>query len=555
MLNRPAPLAELDAPQLDALARGCALLGSGGGGDPALALAAATHAVSEHGPVPVVALDALPDDAVVLPCGQTGSMFVASERLWSGDEGRVLREAIERRRGVRVAALMPFQIGGANGLLPVVWAARLGLPLADADGMGRTFAALHQQAMHLAGVPAAPVAVTDGRETTVLVEAATDIAAGRLAGAVAGAMGGVAATALYAMTALQARDAAVSGSLSRAHAVGGTPHDELPQLIEGRVIEIEQRPDGTSATVRRGRRRMRLESRGEYLLALEDGAVAAAVPDIISVLSAETGEPIARRGAAPWGGSRRSSRFRLPTCGARPVASRWSARARSGTTSSTHRSVAETRLGLDVGPTRTIAVVLDSGDRVIARAEAPGPSAALAALAGHSPRFVVIDAGSVLADALARGRLARVAVVRIGAPLTLAVPPLATWPAALRAAVAAGTTVVAGGAEYDGTVTALDEDAIARFLERVRPAAVAIAGVFASIAPEQELAATDVARRTLGRDIPVAVSHEIGTLGLLERENATVLNAALTGAFDELGAPRAAPSRRRRRTRPAATGR
>ena len=74
----------------------------------------------------------------------------------------------------------------------------------------------------------------------------------------------------------------------------------------------------------------------------------------------------------------------------------------------------------------------------------------------------------------------------------------------------------------------------ARFLERVRPAAVAIAGVFASIAPEQELAATDVARRTLGRDIPVAVSHEIGTLGLLERENATVLNAALTGAFDEL---------------------
>ena len=59
------------------------------------------------------------------------------------------------------------------------------------------------------------------------------------------------------------------------------------------MIEIEQRSDGTSATVRRGRRRMRLESRGEYLLALEDGAVAAAVPDIISVLSAETGEPIA----------------------------------------------------------------------------------------------------------------------------------------------------------------------------------------------------------------------------------------------------------------------
>jgi N-methylhydantoinase A/oxoprolinase/acetone carboxylase beta subunit len=56
------------------------------------------------------------------------------------------------------------------------------------------------------------------------------------------------------------------------------------------------------------------------------------------------------------------------------------------------------------------------------------------------------------------------------------------------------------------------------------------------MAPEHELAAADVARRELGGDVRVSLSHEIGSLGLLERENATVLNAALVGVAGELAA-------------------
>jgi DUF917 family protein len=298
-LDPTAPLEQLDEPRLEALARGCALLGSGGGGDTALALAAARHAVREHGPVRVVGLDALPDEALVMPCGQVGSVAFAAERLWSGDEGRALREVIQRRRGEPVAALMPFQIGGANGLLPVLWAARLGLPLADADGMGRTFGALYQQAMHLAGLPAAPVALVDGRGSCVVVEAADDLAGDRLASAIAGGMGGLAAIALYTMTAAQARAAAVTGSLTRAYALGARRANGLARLIEGRVTDVERRPGGASATVRDGARRLRIELREEYLLALDDGALVAAVPDIISVLSAETGEPIAADALRP----------------------------------------------------------------------------------------------------------------------------------------------------------------------------------------------------------------------------------------------------------------
>jgi hypothetical protein len=195
-----------------------------------------------------------------------------------------------------------------------------------------------------------------------------------------------------------------------------------------------------------------------------------------------------------------------------------------------------------VGPTWAVAVILDAAGRVQARAIAADLPTALAELSGPAPELVVVDAGELALDALQRGDVARVAVVRIGAPLTLAVPPLVTWPPALRDAVSAGTAVVAGGIEHDGTAARLDEDAIARFLERARPESVAVTGLFAPIAPEQELAAAEVARRTLGRAIPVTLSHEIGTLGLLERENATVLNAALTGVFDDLAATLSAHS-------------
>jgi N-methylhydantoinase A/oxoprolinase/acetone carboxylase beta subunit len=151
----------------------------------------------------------------------------------------------------------------------------------------------------------------------------------------------------------------------------------------------------------------------------------------------------------------------------------------------------------------------------------------------------MVGTGHVLEDVAALQSVRRVAVVRIGGPLTTSVPPLATWPPALRAAVSAGEIVVAGGAEYDGRATvALDEDAIARFLAGMgnRAEAVAISGVFAPVSPAHELAAAAIARRELSPFVHVSLSHEIGSIGLLERENATVLNAALGGAAEQLAA-------------------
>src|SRR4051794_15656419 len=85
----------LDDRTLRDLARGCGLLGSGGGGDTYVPLTMARHAVAEHGPVEVVDADDLLDGGLVMPCGLNGSPLVASERIPGGDEGRVLRAAVE----------------------------------------------------------------------------------------------------------------------------------------------------------------------------------------------------------------------------------------------------------------------------------------------------------------------------------------------------------------------------------------------------------------------------------------------------------------------------
>ncbi|MCF6474593.1 hydantoinase/oxoprolinase family protein [Nonomuraea sp. MG754425] len=206
--------------------------------------------------------------------------------------------------------------------------------------------------------------------------------------------------------------------------------------------------------------------------------------------------------------------------------------------------MADLRIGIDVGGTNTDAVVLDAGGRVIAKAKRPttpevtgGLRAALDAVlaeleGGGGGRGdvtrVMLGTTHATNAILERRGLGRVAVVRLGAPATTAVPPLSDWPDDLRAAVSAGEAIVPGGHYVDGReISPLDLDAVRRFLDGVRADAVAVSGVFSPADDAHERRVEELVRAEYG--LPVSVSHEIGSLGLLERENATVLNAALYG--------------------------
>jgi N-methylhydantoinase A/oxoprolinase/acetone carboxylase beta subunit len=212
---------------------------------------------------------------------------------------------------------------------------------------------------------------------------------------------------------------------------------------------------------------------------------------------------------------------------------------------------AELQLGLHVGGTNADAVVMDRRGRLLAKAKV-GATGDLRADLGATMRAAIpngsLDPAQIArvtlstrrpGSLLAQRGLGRVGVLRIGAPLTHALPPLSGWPAELRTRVSAGEAIVRGGAEYDGRpVAALDEDEIARFLGEVAGQAegIAITSVFSPVAPDQELAAAELVRRELGRSTHVSLSHEIGSVGLLERENATVLNGALGSTVEDLAA-------------------
>ena len=212
--------------------------------------------------------------------------------------------------------------------------------------------------------------------------------------------------------------------------------------------------------------------------------------------------------------------------------------------------MSELRLGLEIEHSRAEGVVLDEANRVIASAEvAPGAdevdtlrSLLRAVTDGDDvdPRRITraVFGSTVALDAIEqRNGLRKIAVLRIGRPLTLALPPLASWPTSLRRAVSAGDAIVGGGAEYDGTVIEpLESEAITRFAAGVAEAAegIAVTSVFSPVAPDQELEAAEIIHRELGASVPVFLSHELGTVGLLERENATVLSATLLGAVERL---------------------
>jgi N-methylhydantoinase A/oxoprolinase/acetone carboxylase beta subunit len=207
------------------------------------------------------------------------------------------------------------------------------------------------------------------------------------------------------------------------------------------------------------------------------------------------------------------------------------------------------RLGLDVGGTNTDAVIMDAADRVIAKVKVPGTAditggivaaidAVLKALPdseqGNAPgRITHVMLGTTHATnaVLERVNLRRVAVIRIGGPATHSIRPMYSWPPDLVRAVSVGAVIVDGGIEFDGRdLSPLDTDAIARFLGQVGEQAdgVAVTSVFAPVSARHELLAAEVVKRELG-EVHLSLSHEIGSIGLLERENATILNGALAG--------------------------
>lgn len=311
----------IDRQALLDLATGAAFLGSGGGGDPYYSQLLGEAEIARRGPFNLVALDALADDALIAPCGWIGAPTVSAEKLPNGREALLGLRELERIYGRPIDAVMPIEIGGGNGLAPLLAAAELGIPVVDADGMGRAFPESQMTVFSVDGLSACPSVVTSANGELRLIETDDNLEHERVARQLSIEFGGNAHMVEYPLTGAQAKRHAIGGSISAAVAIGAAvriartagddPFEALHKaliasglypfagtIFDGKVVDVERETKGGFSVGHvviegfGGEGRMDLEFQNENLIARVNGEVRAMVPDLITVMDRETADSI-----------------------------------------------------------------------------------------------------------------------------------------------------------------------------------------------------------------------------------------------------------------------
>ncbi|MCE5316178.1 MAG: hydantoinase/oxoprolinase family protein [Parachlamydia sp.] len=213
------------------------------------------------------------------------------------------------------------------------------------------------------------------------------------------------------------------------------------------------------------------------------------------------------------------------------------------------------RIGIDVGGTNTDAVLLDQTNRVIHSVKVPTTEnietgifesidqlLAKSSVAQSAIKYVMLGTTHATNALVQRKDLSRTAAVRICLPAGRAIEPMFTWNEALKEAIGGSVYYLHGGAEFDGRPlysAELDEEECFRVISRIQRTgmtSIAVTSIFSPIFNSYEKAFERMVKDFLGEDFPVTLSSEIGGLGLLERENATILNAALVKVIGKVAA-------------------
>ncbi|WP_164232777.1 DUF917 domain-containing protein [Microbacterium hydrocarbonoxydans] len=306
----------IDSSHIEPLARGAAVLGTGGGGDPYIGALLARQALAA-GAVTVLDLDEVPDDAHVLFVAMMGAPTVMVEKLPSLDEVIKPVQALGAQLGRPVTHIACAEVGGVNSTIPIAAAAALGLPLLDADGMGRAFPELQMVLPTLYGITASPFAFGDEKGNIGVLQTADNSWTERIARVACVEMGCSVMIAGFSMSGAAARESLVSGSLSRCIAIGErieAAREEKTdpvaaavellggrELFDGKVVDVQR---ATTTGFARGRARidgddgvsLTLQFQNEHLVAESEGRILATTPDLIMVLEGESGEPITTEG-------------------------------------------------------------------------------------------------------------------------------------------------------------------------------------------------------------------------------------------------------------------
>lgn len=301
---------------MEDLSTGAAILGTGGGGDPYLGKLMALSVLKKGMKIEVIPPEDVPDDALIIPTAAMGTPTVLMEKISKGDEVVQAFKRLEKYYGQEVFATMPLEAGGVNSVNPLTVGARCGIPIVDADGMGRAFPELQMTTFNVHGIPCSPMTLVDEKGNVVMLDAVDNAWAEKIARVVTIRFGGTAWISLYPMHGRDVKRAGILHTLSLARDIGRSVREaraskEDPvdavlgitrgfRLFEGKIVDVERK---TVTGFARGEAKlegindsagasMLIQFQNENLVAIRDDKIVCSVPDLISLLDVDTGLPI-----------------------------------------------------------------------------------------------------------------------------------------------------------------------------------------------------------------------------------------------------------------------
>ena len=305
------------AGEIEALATGAWILGTGGGGSPYYGLLNLRRLYRDGAGVTLVDAADLADDDLVAVVSQMGAPLVGQERLT--DPATIARAVsmMEEYVGREFRAVMAVEIGGGNALQPFMAAAVLGKPVVDADAMGRAFPEAQMTSFAIHDLPMYPLTLADVRDNAVIVpRAASWKWMERLSRKACVEVGSVAATCKAPRSGREVKECAILGTTTKAIRLGEAVHaarrahrDPVQAVVDaegGRVLfggKIQDVSRRTTEGFLRGRavlegfddckgRRFELAFQNEFAVGWLDGEPSVMTPDLICVMDAVSGEAI-----------------------------------------------------------------------------------------------------------------------------------------------------------------------------------------------------------------------------------------------------------------------
>ena len=313
---------KLTLDKIDDFLRGTAFLGTGGGGNPYVGGLMLRQELEKGFEPKLIKGDEVGDDDLILPIANMGAPTVLVEKLPNAKSAVKALRKMEELMGKKATALIAAEAGGINGTLPFIVSAYTGLPVIDADGMGRAFPELQMCTFGVYGVNCSPVIVRDEKDNEMVVDAENNHASEMFARVICMQMGTKSEICLYPMTGKQIRETSVHNTIKLSFEIGSLiqkarddKNDPVEEIIKymgksnpprvGKLLFTGKIDDLLRETVNgwtRGKMYLKslndkdtllVEFQNEFSYAkLNDNKVLAMVPDLICALDSETGEPI-----------------------------------------------------------------------------------------------------------------------------------------------------------------------------------------------------------------------------------------------------------------------